>query len=177
MSCFLNGIQPQLLQGSAVLSCLKPPEVIVDDRHLLLKIRVLLNRMFPECGEKEKWRLIKLNCRHPPQMHHVTSGCRRVADKFICTLFESSVKNLLYTLAIKSWKRRGPHFEKTSGRAWVNAFSTTCIRASGTQNCFNLTTPGPVQGFLQPRISSRVFDSLEKHGPRHVSPLSIKMFE
>ncbi|GIY41419.1 hypothetical protein CDAR_23321 [Caerostris darwini] len=114
MSCFLSGIQPQLLQVSAVLSSFKRPEVIVDDRHLLAKIHHLLNHMFPECGV-EKRQLIKLNVLINSSLHKCTS-LRRVAeespDKFIWTLFESSVKNLLYTLAIKSWKRKGPHFEK-----------------------------------------------------------------
>ncbi|GIY64157.1 hypothetical protein CDAR_170221 [Caerostris darwini] len=115
MNSFLSGIQPQLLQVSAVLSNLKPPQVIVEDRHLLLKIRVLLHRMFPDCGEKEKHKLIKFNVLMSGSIHKCTP-LRRLAeespDKFLWTLFQSSVKHLLYTLAVKSWKRRGPHFDK-----------------------------------------------------------------
>ncbi|GIX85402.1 hypothetical protein CEXT_703411 [Caerostris extrusa] len=80
MNCFLSGIQPQLLQVNAVLSSLKPPEVIVDDRHLLLKIRVLLNRMFPDCGEKEKLKLIKLNVLVSGSLHKCTP-LRRIAEE------------------------------------------------------------------------------------------------
>ncbi|GIY41546.1 hypothetical protein CEXT_649641 [Caerostris extrusa] len=47
---------------------------------------------------------------------HKCTPLRRIAeespDKFLWTLFQSSVKHLLYTLAVKSWKRRGPHFDK-----------------------------------------------------------------
>ncbi|GIX85404.1 hypothetical protein CEXT_703421 [Caerostris extrusa] len=36
----------------------------------------------------------------------------------------------------------------------------------------SLENVGTVQSFLPPRISSRVFGSMEKHGSRHVSSLS-----
>ncbi|GIY62083.1 hypothetical protein CEXT_193161 [Caerostris extrusa] len=134
--------------------------------------------------KRRKWQLIKLNVLVSGSLHKCTRYGRRVARQVYLTLFESSVKNLLYTLAIKSLKWREPHFEKDAGffsPRWVNTFSTTCIRASVTQKLFPISqhlrpmsveNVGPIQGFLHARISSRLFDSMEKHGSRHVSPLS-----